>query len=201
MKLGPWAIPRPVPYPPLVDAADVVLGFGSSLGDRLHHLRRGLLLLLHGPDIRICNLSSVWQTQPIGTAKNYFYNMCVHIQTTLTPPELLNRLLEVEKKCGRIRGVHWMDRTLDIDILLFENLKWKTERLIVPHPRMLERLFVMIPLREIQPTHPLVIEWETRHGSINPLKKGMWSVGRFAFVKPMGIEYAKDNVQQIRRTL
>ena len=182
MKLSAWSIPRPLSISKLCSSKMVMLGLGSSLGDRLHHLRRGLLLLLHHPQVQIEAVSSIWQTQPVGAAKNYFYNMCVRIRTTLSERALLKLLLKIEKKCGRIRGVHWMDRTLDLDILWYEGSVMDEPSLTIPHPRMLERAFVMIPLSEIvrdcAEVQDLCDVYKQRSTAL-----AMWSIGRFAFVK------------------
>ena len=86
-RVSVWSLPKVYVSKSLVDPTTVILGLGSSLGDRLHHLRRGLLLLMHHPKINIESVSSVWQTQPIGAAKNHFFNMCARIQTTLSELE------------------------------------------------------------------------------------------------------------------
>lgn len=181
--LSAWSIPVSNRSKEMSESSTVILGLGSSLGNRLHHLRRGLLFLMHHPKIRLESMSSVWQTQPIGAAKNHFYNMCVRIQTTLSEFELLDVLLHVERQCGRIRGVHWMDRTLDLDLLLFEDTQVDHPRLTVPHPRMFERSFVMLPLCEIALDFSTVARWHQRFQQSQSSVTGMWIVGQFTFVK------------------
>ena len=97
-----------------------LIGLGSSLGNRLRHLRIGIIHLKSHSQIRVSLMSRVWQTPPLGNARHPFLNMCIRVQTTLLPRELLDVLLEIELKCQRIRGVHWMDRTLDMDLLLYD---------------------------------------------------------------------------------
>lgn len=158
----------------------VLLGMGSSLGDRRAHLQKGLLLLAYDSNISLVSISSVWETMPIGAAKNAFYNLCVYIETTYSVHELLARLLNIEQRCERLRGVHWMDRTLDVDILLYEGKIVDEPLLKIPHPRIVERAFVMVPALEIAPewTHPVYhdrLEQLNTHSEV-----GMWRVGRFS---------------------
>lgn len=178
-----WSIPVSRYSKSLSGATTVMLGLGSSLGDRLHHLRRGVLFLMHHPQIYLESMSSIWQTQPIGAAKNHFYNMCVRIQTTLSELELLDVLLHIERQCGRIRGVHWMDRSLDLDLLLFGEQVVDLPRLTIPHPRMFERLFVMLPLCEVGLDFVKIAQWYQTNQKSHPIPTGMWKVGHFAFVK------------------
>lgn len=175
-----WHILVPRSSVVLNDGTMVLIALGSSLGSRHHHLQKGLLLMAHDPQIELISTSSVWQTMPIGAAKNPFYNMCASIKTTLSPAELMRRLLDIEKRCDRLRGVHWMDRTLDLDILLYGERLLESTLIQVPHPRMLERAFVMQPAQEIAShwIHPV------RGRSIESLTKnfepGMWKVGCFS---------------------
>ena len=164
----------------LNDGTKVLIGLGSSLGVRHHHLQKGLLLMAHDPYIDLLSTSSVWQTMPIGAAKNAFYNMCAIIRTRYTPDDLMHRLLSIEKRCDRLRGVHWMDRTLDLDVLLYGEHVVNNTEIQVPHPRMLEREFVMQPAKEIAGgwIHP-----PTENNIANfagDVASGMWIVGRFS---------------------
>ena len=127
----------------------VLIGLGSSIGDRALYLQKALLWMAHEPHMDLVTTSSVWQTMPIGAAKNTFYNMCAVIDTVYTPEELMQKMLYFEKRCNRLRGVHWMDRTLDLDVLLYGERLVQTSIIQVPHPRMTERSFVMQPALEI----------------------------------------------------
>lgn len=130
----------------------VYLSLGSNIGDRLHYLRRALQQLDHHPDIRLQQLSSVYETNPVGFIEQAdFLNMVASIRTTLDPGELLQVTQGIEQSLHRQRTVKWGPRTLDIDILLYGQSIIMTERLIVPHPRMMERAFVLIPLMEVAP--------------------------------------------------
>ncbi len=172
-----WRLPF-VPFKN-VEGTEFLLAVGSSMGDRHRNLQLGLLHLLHDPQVRVTSCSSIWETQPIGAANNRFYNGCVRGSTTKSPHELLRLLLDIERRCARLRGVHWMDRTLDLDVLLYGEHQVNTESLCVPHPRMLERNFVMVPAVEIAPDwiHPATQQSLSDSNLTEPI--GMWKVGRF----------------------
>jgi len=128
------------------------ISLGSNIGDRSNYLKRALEVLISSYPIQLVNVSSIYETDPVGyTEQELFLNMVVQINTDLSSLELLEACLETEKRLGRKREIHWGPRTIDLDILLFNDENIITERLIIPHPRMLERSFVMIPLMEISP--------------------------------------------------
>jgi 2-amino-4-hydroxy-6-hydroxymethyldihydropteridine diphosphokinase len=129
-----------------------LLGLGSSLGDRRYYLMLAIVSLHHHQKISVLKLSSIWGSLPLGeAAKNVFYNMVIEIETELSPAELLMTIIEMEEFLGRKRCVRWSDRTIDIDILLYENQVISSATLSVPHPEMLFRGFVIEPLLEIAP--------------------------------------------------
>ena len=102
--------------------------------------------------INISKVSCVYKTPPWGLINQpWFFNCCVEIQTSLSPYILLNFCQAVEKQGNRERKVRWGPRTIDVDILVFDGVEMDEERLTIPHPRMLERAFVLIPLAEIAP--------------------------------------------------
>jgi 2-amino-4-hydroxy-6-hydroxymethyldihydropteridine diphosphokinase len=136
------------------------LGLGSNLGDRLWHLAEAVRRLGAGPRIQLETISSVYETKPIGVAKQLdFLNLVVRAATTLSPHELLEQCLRIEAGLGRERHERWGPRTIDIDLLLYGDVQMADERLTVPHPRMRERSFVLIPLAEIAPK--LILDGET----------------------------------------
>ena len=97
-------------------------------------------------------VSSIYETDPVGYVdQDAFLNIVVELETSLTPHELLKKCNEIEAELGRTREIHWGPRTVDLDILLYNEENMKTENLIIPHPRMTERGFVLIPLVEINP--------------------------------------------------
>ncbi|MCG0239189.1 MAG: 2-amino-4-hydroxy-6-hydroxymethyldihydropteridine diphosphokinase [Firmicutes bacterium] len=135
-------------------AAPVIayLGLGSNLGDRLANLVAGVRLLSGAADIALVAVSSVYETAPWGlTDQPAFLNAVCAVRTALPPEALLRRCLEVEKALGRVRTVRWGPRTLDIDLLLYGDLTLQEPHLTLPHPRLTERAFVVIPLLEIAP--------------------------------------------------
>ncbi len=128
----------------------VFLGLGSNLGERERSLALGILELSKTPEIKMLRISSIYETEPLGFASQPdFLNMLVAIQTTLTPEALLAICQQIEKNHGRTRTFKNAPRTLDIDLLWFENEQRNTPALTLPHPRMLERAFVITPLLEL----------------------------------------------------
>lgn len=127
------------------------LGLGSNLGDR-----RGLLVsalaALRTRNVAVDRVSSVYETAPVGvTEQPDFLNIVARVTTGLGPDALLASCLEVEAALGRTRRERWGPRTVDIDLLWFDGIAMKAEALTLPHPRMLERAFVLFPLAEIAP--------------------------------------------------
>jgi len=134
----------------------IFVALGANLGRRRLFLRRGLDAIAGLPQTRVIRRSSIYETEPEGASSNPFLNMVAEIETTLPPLELLHALLEIEAKLGRNRRRTWPDRTLDLDIVLWQDRCIDHDELIVPHPRMHERLFVLQPLAELAPesVHP-----------------------------------------------
>ena len=128
------------------------LGLGSNLGDREGFLRQAAALLAAEGDITVKQVSSIYETEPVGfTDQGAFLNAVAVVETELSVVELLSKCLAVEQKLQRVRDVRWGPRTIDIDILLFGEQTIDDPKLIVPHPRLRERLFVLIPLHEVAP--------------------------------------------------
>lgn len=133
----------------LITLYNVYLGLGSNLGDRQKYLQKAVEYIQKSA-IELVAESSIYETSPIGyTEQPNFLNMVVKIKTILEPNELLLFIQKIEAKLHRKRKIHWGPRTIDIDILLIDHYVIHTENLIVPHPSMIERLFVLIPLAEI----------------------------------------------------
>ncbi|MEL6819976.1 MAG: 2-amino-4-hydroxy-6-hydroxymethyldihydropteridine diphosphokinase [Pseudomonadota bacterium] len=126
------------------------LGLGGNVGDVKAAMRWALEQIERLDQTSIFAISPLYKTPPWGIkTQNWFLNACVGIKTSMPPHALLRALIDIEKQAGRIRSVRWGPRTLDIDILMIDNLSIQTPRLMVPHPRMLERAFVMTPLADI----------------------------------------------------
>lgn len=126
------------------------IALGSNIGDREQYLKDAIKKIHNYPNIKVVNISSIYETDPVGyTDQDEFLNMVISINTDLTAFQLLSVLQETEKQLNRKRDIRWGPRTLDLDILLFNYENIEAEQLIVPHPRMLERAFVLIPLCEL----------------------------------------------------
>ena len=128
------------------------LSLGSNIGDRLGYLNQATKLLNEHVDINVMKISSVYETAAWGFVdQDDFYNIVLEIETKLLPKDLLEVCQKIENKSERTRKKHWRPRTLDIDILLYEDVEFKEKSLILPHEYMLDRPFVTIPLAEIAP--------------------------------------------------
>ncbi|MCY8144599.1 2-amino-4-hydroxy-6-hydroxymethyldihydropteridine diphosphokinase [Bacillus haynesii] len=128
------------------------IALGSNIGRREEYLKKAVSLLHHHPSVQVTDISSIYETDPVGyTDQDLFLNMAAAIKTSLSPFELLDLTQRIEKELGRKRDIRWGPRTADLDILLYNRENIETEQLIVPHPRMHERLFVLVPLLEIYP--------------------------------------------------
>ncbi|SCU51386.1 2-amino-4-hydroxy-6-hydroxymethyldihydropteridinepyrophosphokinase [Staphylococcus aureus] len=126
------------------------LGLGSNIGDRESQLNDAIKILNEYDGINVSNISPIYETAPVGyTEQPNFLNLCVEIQTTLTVLQLLECGLKTEECLHRIRKERWGPRTLDVDILLYGEEMIDLPKLSVPHPRMNERAFVLIPLNDI----------------------------------------------------
>jgi 2-amino-4-hydroxy-6-hydroxymethyldihydropteridine diphosphokinase len=132
------------------------LGLGSNLGERRAQLAGAVQMLSADPALRILQGSSVYETKPVGkTDQPDFLNMVVQVNTSLSPLALLSVCLEIEARLGRERRERWGPRTIDLDVLIYGTEKLNDERIVLPHPRMHERSFVMLPLAEIAPDVPV----------------------------------------------
>jgi 2-amino-4-hydroxy-6-hydroxymethyldihydropteridine diphosphokinase len=126
------------------------LGIGGNMGDKIESLRKTVDILSNIDGIIVSKVSSVYETDPVGyTDQDVFANICVEIKTTLTPLELLEKCNYAENELGRVRLIRWGPRTVDVDVLLYEGYESLDEKLTIPHPRMWERAFVLVPLEEI----------------------------------------------------
>jgi 2-amino-4-hydroxy-6-hydroxymethyldihydropteridine diphosphokinase len=135
------------------------LSLGSNLGDKRENLIRALDALKKEARVKVIRCSSVYSTQPVGdVAQPWFCNQVVEVDTALSPGDLLALAKKVEKRLGRRPAPRNGPRTIDIDILLAGDRIISTPGLVVPHPRMSERNFVLIPLKEIAPraVHPVL---------------------------------------------
>ncbi len=137
----------------------VYIGFGSNIDDRLAYIQNAIHALSETEGITLQKVSSVYQTDPVGyEAQAEFLNGVAAIQTNLPPPSLLRTLKDIETLVGRQHRIRWGPREIDLDILIYGDLCLQTERLVIPHPEMHLRHFVLAPLAEIAPdlVHPVL---------------------------------------------
>lgn len=137
--------------------AEAYIALGSNMDDREGLLRQAVAALDSHPSITVKRLSAIYETDPVGyTEQPPFLNMVIAVNTVLEPLDLLKELLACEERLGRIRQVRWGPRTIDLDLLLYDNVRMDTVELALPHPRMMERAFVLVPLNDVlEQQHPL----------------------------------------------
>jgi len=127
----------------------VYLGLGSNLGDRLGFIHRSIEEL-ENSGVKVLKLSTIIETDPVGgPAQGKYLNAVLKASTTHSPEELHVIIQTIERRLGRVKKMINGPRVIDIDILLYDDIKLITQKLLIPHPRMLERDFVMEPLKEI----------------------------------------------------
>jgi 2-amino-4-hydroxy-6-hydroxymethyldihydropteridine diphosphokinase len=134
--------------------ADALVAFGGNVGDVRSTLDRAVVMFCDGGEVRLVARSSDYRTPPWGvTDQPAFVNLCIVVETPLSPRELLARALKVEAALGRQRSKEhrWGPRTVDIDLIAYDDLAIDEADLTLPHPRALERAFVLAPLAEIAP--------------------------------------------------
>jgi 2-amino-4-hydroxy-6-hydroxymethyldihydropteridine diphosphokinase len=132
-------------------AVSAYLALGSNLGDRLQTLQRAVELLDARARIDVVRSSRVYETEPVGPPQPAYLNAVVEVRTDLEPHELLKETQAVEDELGRVRAELWGPRTIDVDVLTFDERTIDEPDLVVPHPRMHERGFVLVPLGELDP--------------------------------------------------
>jgi 2-amino-4-hydroxy-6-hydroxymethyldihydropteridine diphosphokinase len=128
----------------------VLLGLGSNIGNRVNFLYEAIKTLDGHPDIKVNRCSSIYETEPYGPVEQAaFLNMVVEISTSLQPEVLLGVTQSIEQDLKRERLIRWGPRTIDLDILLYADKMIETETLSVPHPEITKRLFVLVPMNEL----------------------------------------------------
>ncbi len=138
------------------EAVTAYLGLGSNMGNRQANLGKALEILAQR--VRLGQISSIYDTEPVGnTNQPRFLNMACQVSTSLSPVALLTATKGLEQKLGRASGTSNSPRPIDIDILFYGDQVVKTPELVIPHPRLSERAFVLVPLAEIAPdlVHPI----------------------------------------------
>ncbi len=127
------------------------IGLGANLGNALQQVKAAVDILDHLDPVQIDSVSSLYRTAPIDSSGDDYINAVARLSTSLDADQLLDVLLQVERDFGRKRPYYNAPRTLDLDLLLFNDEQRTTHRLTLPHPRMHERAFVLFPLTEISP--------------------------------------------------
>jgi 2-amino-4-hydroxy-6-hydroxymethyldihydropteridine diphosphokinase len=136
----------------------VFIGLGSNVGERHRYLNAAASELRRLPGTRVVWYSSVYETDPYGVKEQpKFLNAVGELETTLSPPDLLKELKQIEQRTGRIERERWGPREIDLDILVYDGLVYSDDTVTVPHPELERRKFVLLPLREIAPdlVHPV----------------------------------------------
>ena len=152
----------------------VYLGLGSSLGDRWENLELAILRLVESPGLELMGCSSVYESPHLGLksedAERYpaHLNCVIHLRAITNPYSLLNRIYKVELLGGRDRTEKWGPRTIDIDILLFGRRVLREESLLIPHPEIMKRAFVLLPLLELNPLIKMPDGTELAPGCLDP---------------------------------
>ncbi len=131
----------------------VYLSLGSNIGDSVNYLDKAVDILNNHEVIHNIKVSSYYQTDPVGYLdQDVFVNIAVYLETELSPYELLKVCQEIEEALKRVRVVKWGPRTIDVDIILFDDVQMTDDKLTIPHPRMHERAFVLVPIAELDET-------------------------------------------------
>ncbi len=128
------------------------IGLGANIGDPIVQLAEAIVRLTHIKALRLERISSVYKTAPVGNVQQPdFLNMVLCVEVGLSPEGLIDECLKIEKRMGRVREEKWGPRIIDIDLLLYEGPPVDLESVKLPHPHLMQRQFVLVPLAEIAP--------------------------------------------------
>ena len=139
--------------------AHAYIGFGSNIDDRFNYITQALQLLLEADDVSLIQISSLYETEPVGyEEQGWFLNGVIAVETGLSVHQLLALLKKIEEAVGREHRARWGPREVDLDLLIYDQCCINTPDLIVPHPEMHQRSFVLVPFAEIAPDvrHPIL---------------------------------------------
>ena len=149
---------------------EVYLSIGTNIGERAANLQQAVRLLMENENVTVKAVSSIYETAAVGyTDQADFLNIAVHVETALSADDMLSVCQSIENELGRIREIRWGPRIIDLDILLYNHENIESEHLIVPHPRMYERAFVLVPLAEI--TTPKYTMLERVHNTLRAIDR------------------------------
>lgn len=142
------------------------VALGANLGDASATVRKAMEDMDQLPQTRVARRSSLYRTAPVESGGPDYVNAVAELATSLTPDELLDSLQRLESEAGRKRPYRNAPRTLDLDILLYGELRISNERLAIPHPRMAERAFVLVPLAELAPQRVSALALQAVSGQV-----------------------------------
>lgn len=148
----------------------IYLSLGSNIGDRKKNLEKAVAEL-NKNNIKEIKISSLYETEPVGPKQRNFYNIAGKFKTNLNPRELLKVLKQTEQKLGRTKTYHWGPRVIDIDILFYGKQVIKSKNLIIPHKEIINRAFVLVPMKEIASNFVHPIQHKTIKTLNNALQK------------------------------
>ena len=141
-----------------------LIGIGSNIGDRKAYIDIAIDALNHIPSVKVSRMSSIYETTPWGYVnQENFYNAVLEVETNLSPAALLGVCLGVEAGVGRMREIKNGPRVLDLDLLLYDGKECTSAELTLPHPRMFERDFVLIPLKDLYPEMKIYGKYNLKH--------------------------------------
>ena len=155
------------------DAAgfDCIIAFGSNLGDKTGNIDQAIELLGQGGDIRVVRRSRNFATDPWGKLdQDWFVNACIAVATKLSPRELLVRCKDIERRMGRVATEKWGPRVIDLDLLIYRDNVLREPDLVLPHPHMAERAFVLAPLMDIAPD--IIVQGKSVRELFDVVEKG-----------------------------
>ncbi|MEW5953904.1 MAG: 2-amino-4-hydroxy-6-hydroxymethyldihydropteridine diphosphokinase [Bacillota bacterium] len=128
------------------------IGIGSNLGDMEENIRQSLVLLARDERLKLIRLAPLYRTEPMGFVyQDWFLNTVLELEAKLRPADLLYLLQDIEDRMGRLRTIHWGPRVIDLDILWYDGQVVNEPDLVIPHPEMQRRAFVMVPLADLEP--------------------------------------------------
>jgi 2-amino-4-hydroxy-6-hydroxymethyldihydropteridine diphosphokinase len=139
---------------PKPSASQAYLSLGSNIGDPVANVKQAIKALDNSPGLEVDAVSPIFRTQPQGMRDQDWFANCVvrlNVLASYSPEELLGVLAGIETQMGRVRAKRWGPRVIDIDILLYGDMQWDSPTLEIPHPRMTERAFVLVPLMHLAP--------------------------------------------------
>ena len=135
------------------------IGIGSNIGDRFNNIKNAELEINSSGNSKVVEISKIYETEPVGYLNQAEFLNCVFkIETYLEPVQLMKSLIKIEKILKRVRVIHWGPRTIDLDIIFYDNIISTAKDALIPHPRMHERMFVLKPLCDLDPSyiHPVI---------------------------------------------